>query len=106
MWTYRARLVRCVDGDTFDADVDLGFHLTKRVRFRLLDVDTPERGEPGFHEATKALLSLIQAASDSEGYFEIETGKTGKYGRWLASIRIAGGTVSGRLNRWMKEHGL
>lgn len=45
MYEYKAKLVRCVDGDTVDFDIDLGFAVFVRVRTRLVDVDTPERGE-------------------------------------------------------------
>jgi len=31
MYTYRAKLVRCVDGDTVDFEIDLGFRLTAHV---------------------------------------------------------------------------
>jgi micrococcal nuclease len=40
-----------VDGDTFD--------ISSGERIRLADVDTPERGEYGFYEASDALSSMI-----------------------------------------------
>ena len=85
-YKYRARLVRCVDGDTADLDVDLGFYLTARIRCRLTGVNTPERGQANFKEATDILEDLIKQQSDASGYFNIITGKTGKYGRWLVVI--------------------
>ena len=83
---YRARLVRCVDGDTIDVEVDLGFYLTAKIRCRLTGVNTPERGKANFKEATDILEDLIKQQSDEDGYFNIITGKTGKYGRWLVVI--------------------
>ncbi|MEM4342950.1 MAG: thermonuclease family protein [Candidatus Caldarchaeum sp.] len=47
-----ARVIRAVDGDTFDS------HPAGRVR--LADVNTPERGQPGYTEATNALRALIE----------------------------------------------
>ena len=85
-YSYRAKLIRCVDGDTADLDVDLGFYLTARIRCRLTGVNTPERGQANFKEATAILETLIKEQSDEEGYFNITTGKTGKYGRWLVVI--------------------
>jgi micrococcal nuclease len=85
-YSYRAKLIRCVDGDTADLNVDLGFHLTARIRCRLTGVNTPERGQANFKEATAILETLIKEQSDEEGYFNITTGKTGKYGRWLVVI--------------------
>ena len=80
-YTYKAKLVRCVDGDTMDVDVDLGFHLTARIRCRLLGVNTPERGRPDFARATLMLENLLQSQADEEGFFVMRTGKTGKFGR-------------------------
>ena len=35
MYNYKAKLVRCVDGDTADLEVDLGFYMTAKIRCRL-----------------------------------------------------------------------
>ena len=86
LYTYKAKLVRCVDGDTIDVEIDLGFYMTAKIRGRLLGVDTPERGRENFHEATEMLHDLINKECDEEGYFLVRTGKTGKYGRWLIDI--------------------
>ena len=86
MYTYRAKLNRCVDGDTADLEIDLGFYLTAKVRCRLLGVDTPERGKPDYKKATAMLHNLIVSQMDDEGYFIVRIGKTGKYGRWLVDI--------------------
>ena len=87
MYTYRAKLNRCVDGDTADLEIDLGFYLTAKVRCRLLGIDTPERGKPDYKKATAMLHNLIVSQMDDEGYFIVHVGKTGKYGRWLVDIR-------------------
>ena len=87
MYTYRAKLNRCVDGDTADLEIDLGFYLTATVRCRLLGVDTPERGKPDYKKATAMLHNLIVSQMDNEGYFIVHIGKTGKYGRWLVDIK-------------------
>lgn len=97
MYQYRAKLIRCVDGDTADLDIDLGFYLTARVRCRLIGVDTPERGRTDYKKATAMLENLIAQQSDGEGYFTVSTGKTGKYGRWLVSIN---GVNSVLAERW------
>ncbi len=46
MYIYKADVTYVVDGDTFDATVDLGFSIKKKQRFRLKDVDTPETWRP------------------------------------------------------------
>lgn len=52
------RVARVIDGDTIEVDIsDGGVRATERVR--LLCIDTPERGEPGFAEATEHLRRLL-----------------------------------------------
>ena len=86
MHIYRAKVIRVVDGDTVDFDVDLGFHISIRIRTRLVGVDTPERGHQDFAKATNILIDLLNEQKDEEEYVMIKTGKTGKYGRWLVDI--------------------
>jgi hypothetical protein len=87
MYEYRGRLDRCVDGDTVDLFVELGFFITTHQRFRLEHVDTPERGEKKFNKATKLLERLIEEQTDEDGYFRFSSIKTDKYGRWLLNAR-------------------
>lgn len=83
MWRYKAQFVKAVDGDTVDLVVDLGFKIYAKIRVRLLGVDTPERGQDGYNEATEFVKTWFEC---HEGECVVETKKTGKYGRWLATI--------------------
>lgn len=83
---YRARSIRFIDGDTLILEIDLGFNITIVETFRLLHVDTPERGEIGFDEAKNKLIDLCYQQEKDGGYLMIKTHKTGKFGRWLAEI--------------------
>jgi len=43
MYEYRTKLVKVVDGDTVDVDIDLGFGVWLRdERVRIMGIDTPE----------------------------------------------------------------
>ena len=43
MYEYRATILRVVDGDTVDVDIDLGFGVWLRnERVRIMGIDTPE----------------------------------------------------------------
>ena len=43
MYKYKAKIIRVVDGDTVDVDIDLGFGVwLNNQRIRLYGIDTPE----------------------------------------------------------------
>ena len=43
MYEYKANLIKVVDGDTVDVDIDLGFGVwLKDERVRIAGIDTPE----------------------------------------------------------------
>ena len=85
-YTYSAKVERVIDGDTIILMVDLGFHVHKRIRARLLDVEAPEKGQDGYQVALLHLTELIHEVTDKDGNITIISHKQGKYGRWLAQI--------------------
>ena len=42
MYNYNATCVRVIDGDTIDADIDLGFSVKIKKRIRLAGINAPE----------------------------------------------------------------
>ena len=81
-WDYAViEVVRVVDGDTIDLRIDLGFHLTATLRFRLLGVDTPERNEEGWAEASRFSKEWLNGKK-----VRIRTFKSDSFGRWLGMI--------------------
>jgi micrococcal nuclease len=94
-YIYRATITKVVDGDTVYADVDLGFHTVTRVKFRLSDIDTWEIYSYKTPEELKlgqeAKLYVEKLCLGKE--FLIKTYKTGKYGRWLVTIRLDDGVT-------------
>lgn len=82
-YTYRATVVRWVDGDTAWLTIDLGFRMSATTDFRLYGINTPERGQPGYAEATARANALAPAGST----VLVTTYKNpDKYGRWLVEI--------------------
>lgn len=77
-----ATIVNVVDGDTCDIEVDLGFSVKVKHRFRLAGINTPERGQPGWQEAKDYLARFARMAC------AIDVTKLDKYGRYLAEIRV------------------
>lgn len=87
MYTYRATIVRVIDGDTVDLDIDLGFHVHVRERVRLRGVNAPElRGES--REAGQASRDFVFWWFATRKSIMIQTypDEREKYGRWLADI--------------------
>jgi len=90
MYKYKAHITNIVDGDTFDADVDLGFGITASHRFRLNGIDTPEVWRPKTKaekehgmEAAKYLRGLILGED-----VILTSHKLGIYGRYDADVYI------------------
>lgn len=91
-WTYFAKVERVVDGDTIDFEVDIGFNTFKRVRTRLLGVDTHEtygvKKESEEYKQGKIEANFVEEwLEDSDELFiQTEKDEQGKYGRWLARV--------------------
>jgi micrococcal nuclease len=88
----RAKIVRLVDGDTVDVDIDLGMAITTRQRLRLFGINTPEVRGPekvAGHAATQHLADLlVRYRHKGEWDIVVRThkDKKGKYGRYLADL--------------------
>jgi micrococcal nuclease len=65
MYEYKCKVVRVVDGDTVDVDIDLGFGVwLRKERVRIMGIDTPEsrtrdKIEKAFGLASKAKLKEL-----------------------------------------------
>lgn len=91
MFTYRCRLVRVVDGDTVDIDIDLGFnHWLMNQRIRLYGVNTPETRTRDLDEKARGLAAkaFVEDFLDDEKLILTcrEYNETGKFGRILGSL--------------------
>ena len=87
MYTYKAKLDRVIDGDTIDANIDLGFDITIHKRIRLTGIDTPESRTRDLEEKARGLASkarLIELLGD--GNFILESREVGIFGRVLGTI--------------------
>ena len=99
MYEYKCKIVKVVDGDTVDVDLDLGFGVWLRdERVRIMGIDTPEsrtsdKVEKIFGLAAKdRLISLL----GSEATLDTMINKNGenmkgKFGRILGNFRTING---------------
>lgn len=121
-YTYAAKVLKVVDADTYDVEIDLGFCIHAKVRVRLLAVDTPEtygvkkeseeykRGMAAKWFAMKWLGLKPDPITglhpvNCEVIVRSVDGKPlgqGKYGRWLAEIERPDGSS---LNQALLDEG-
>lgn len=87
LYNYKARVVGVYDGDSVTIDIDLGFNIWMRnQKVRLYGIDTPEiRGEER-PEGLVAKDRLKELILDKDIIITSYKDRTGKYGRWLATI--------------------
>ena len=100
MYEYKAKLVKIVDGDTVDVDIDLGFGVwLKNQRIRIMGIDTPESRTSDPVEKKYGILAKEQV----EKYlinckkFKSFKDEKGKFGRILGDFEVYHSTSG----RWM-----
>ena len=90
MYEYKCKMVRVVDGDTVDVDIDLGFGVwMRKQRIRMYGIDTPEsrtsdKVEKVYGKAATEFLVKWTNAGD----LTLKTFKDGKgkFGRILGEL--------------------
>ena len=103
---YDVTVIKVVDGDTVDVDIDLGFGIClKDERVRIMGIDTPEsrtsdRVEDLFGEAAKARLKQLLEAGGRLITTEDKHGEDmkGKFGRILGDFTV----YDHKNDRWTK----
>ena len=101
---FHVTIVKIVDGDTVDVDIDLGFStVLKKQRVRLMGIDTPEsrtrdKVEKLFGKASKPHLKHLL----SEGDITLVSHDKGKFGRILGELFV---THVVSEEDWMDESG-
>ena len=93
---YDVTVLKVVDGDTVDVDIDLGFGITLRdERVRVMGIDTPEsrtsdKVEDLFGEAAKARVKELMAEGGKLITTEDKNGEDmkGKFGRILGDFYV------------------
>ena len=123
MYDYKCELIRVVDGDTVDLNVNLGFDIWVKKRVRLYGIDAPESRTRDLEEkkmgiaATVALMELIDDAINfHNGTIRLESKiyERDKFGRVLGILHLDTKTftedgedtiTSIVINRWMVQEG-
>ena len=101
MYEYKAKLIKVVDGDTVDVDIDLGFGVWLRnERVRIMGIDTPEsrtsnKVEKLFGLAAKKRLKELLKSDVVLKTFKGRGGEDakGKFGRILGDFNVYDATT-------------
>lgn len=108
MYQYRAKILKVLDGDTVEIDLDLGFNIVlANQKVRLAGIDTPESRTANLEEKPRGLLSKkkLQEKLPVGSYAKIETlrpdSNDDKFGRILGVFITEDGT---RVNQWLIDN--
>tara|TARA_R110002020_G_scaffold4811_1_gene20779 strand:+ start:3769 stop:4137 length:369 start_codon:yes stop_codon:yes gene_type:complete len=90
MYTYNIKLDRVIDGDTIDANIDLGFDIWVKKRIRFLGINTPESRTRDLEEKARGLAAKDRVKQLLEGTNKIQLNShgVGKYGRVLGELHV------------------
>jgi len=104
MYTYKAQVVKVVDADTMDVNIDLGFNTwLNNVRIRLARIDAYEvKLYKGVSEEEKKLGLQAKEYVENEmhmnkGIVKIITKSQGSFGRWISEVEVNGKNLNDKL---------
>ncbi|MGE7976647.1 thermonuclease family protein [Bacillus cereus] len=97
---YKVKCTRVKDGDTFVGDVYFGsFNMTLHDQvFRLMGVDTPEKHEELYYEATEFTAQAIEGKE-----FTVFLHGKDSFGRWLTDVYLNGNLNTSFNDSLLKE---
>tara|TARA_Y100001938_G_C8073530_1_gene424558 strand:+ start:995 stop:1363 length:369 start_codon:yes stop_codon:yes gene_type:complete len=90
MYTYKIKVVKVVDGDTIDAEIDLGFDIKTKKRIRFAGINTPESRTRDLEEKAKGLAAKdrVKQLLDGCDNIQLNSHGIGKFGRCLGEILL------------------
>ena len=107
MFEYRCKLIKVIDGDTIDIDIDLGFGVWLRnQRIRMYGIDTPESRTRDLEEKKYGLAAkafLTEMLDDSHLILKTHKDERGKFGRILGEVWRTTNFADQSINNYMIE---
>ena len=90
MYNYKIELLKVVDGDTIDAEIDLGFDIKVKKRVRFMGINAPESRTKDLEEKARGLAAKDRVKQLLEGCNNITLNShgVGKFGRCLGEIML------------------
>ena len=97
MYEYKCKMVKIIDGDTVDVDIDLGFGIIlANQRIRMFGIDTPEsrtrdKIEKKYGLLAKNYVKKFLPVKSSQTLVTEKDDARGKFGRILGKFRVYDG---------------
>ena len=90
MYTYKMSPLKVVDGDTIDAEIDLGFDIKVKKRVRFMGINAPESRTKDLEEKARGLAAKDKVKALLEGCdnIQLKSHGVGKFGRCLGEIML------------------
>lgn len=110
LYRYKADVIRVIDGDTIEVDIDLGFNMSASdIHLRFDGVNAPETRTKDQAEKTAGLevkekLQSLIHKNNNTVYCHVV--KKGKYGRWITKVYLDKGfkrSINKRVKQWTRK---
>ena len=90
MYNYKISPLKIIDGDTIDAEIDLGFDIKVKKRVRFMGINAPESRTRDLEEKAKGLAAKdrVKALLDGCKNVQLKSHGIGKVGRCLGEIML------------------
>jgi len=90
MYNYKISPLRVIDGDTIDAEIDLGFDVKIKKRIRFMGINTPESRTRDLEEKARGLAAKdrVKQLLDGCDNITLNSHGVGKFGRCLGEIML------------------
>ena len=91
MYTYNIDVLRVIDGDTIDANIDLGFDVSVKKRIRFMGINTPESRTRDKEEKKRGLAAKdrVQELLNEADEIQLTSHGVGKFGRCLGELNLS-----------------
>lgn len=86
----KEKVTKVIDGDTFETS-------SRKHPIRLAGVDTPEKGQPGYAAAKKALQNLLVGQEVA-----VDTKARDIYKRSVANVKVGKKSVNNAMKKYKK----
>jgi endonuclease YncB( thermonuclease family) len=87
-YQYKSIVTKVIDGDTFEATIDLGFSIYIHKKVRLWAIDAPEVSKPETREAGLKTTERLKELIEGKQVMLVTVKEYDKYGRYCAKCLL------------------